>query len=193
MGPEEDTGREEARIRLFTAIAVPDDAARLLSSLPQSLKGHWTPPADYHITLRFMGEPPAERLEDIAKALESRVRRPAFRLEVEGLGRFDRRNETVLWAAIASTRKLTALTAEINESLAPLGFEMPSRPYTPHITLARLPGKAVSGVDDYIRTRKAGIRAGWQVAAFHLYASGTPGPQGQRYEILRTFQLPPPK
>jgi 2'-5' RNA ligase len=173
--------------RLFAALPVPGAFAREAAALPRKgIDASWSAAADLHLTLRFLGEVPEESCAQVEEAL-ARVRRPPFAVEIEGLGFFAKTGGAVLYAAVASTRKLTVLAADINAALAPLGFEMPRIPYVPHVTLARL--AAARGLDPYIRRNGACLRGRWQAEGFALMQSGAPGPAG-RYRGVRFFDFP---
>ena len=81
-------GRASVMQRLVVALPVPPAAARILAALPRrGLNARWVPAEELHITLRFLGDVAAGRVPDVIDAL-SRVRRPSFSVEVDGLGSF---------------------------------------------------------------------------------------------------------
>jgi len=179
----------EKNLRLFVALSIPAAAARQLQDLPRKgIDANWTPSGDLHITLRFLGEVVESRLPEITEALE-RVRRPAFHVEMQGLGAFDGGRQSVLFAAVQSTRKLIALAGDINEVLARLGFEMPRKPFMPHVTLARL--KDRRGLDAYVGRHGKQLQTSWQAASFGLYLSADPDENRRRYTQLAEFPLRP--
>jgi 2'-5' RNA ligase len=175
--------------RLFAALPVPDSFAAKIAALPRrQLDAEWVPPEDLHITLRFLGEVEEGKAEEVRAALAS-IRKQPFPVEIEGLGAFHKKQGSVLWAGIASTRKLTALAADINLAVERLGFEMPRIPYVPHITLARL--KSARGIDAYIEAQGRRLRHSWQAEGFALMESGIPGGEsGARYKIDSFFDFP---
>ncbi len=136
--------------------------------------------------MRFIGEAPEDRLPAIKEAL-ARVRRGPFQIEMKGLGVFDGGRQAVLWAGLPSERKLTALAGDINEILAPLGFEMPNKPYKPHITIARL--KDSRGLEPYLKKHGKKIAARWQATSFGLYLSASPDEHSRRYRLLEAYPL----
>lgn len=173
--------------RLFIALPVASQFREQACALPRKgLEARWTHPDDLHITLRFLGDITPAVGQDV-QALLTRIQRPDFMVEAEGLGFFQNRRQSVLWAAIKSTRKLTALAGDINELLLPLGFEMPHKPYVPHITLARM--KKPQGLQSYIERNSHKIKAGWQADGFGLYLSAEPGDTGRRYKLLQKYSL----
>lgn len=176
-------------IRLFVALDVPGDLRTQLEKLPhKGLDAKWSHGGDFHITIRFLGDIDPARLPAIGEAL-SRVRRPAFGVEVRGLGQFDNRNQSILHAVVQSTRKMEALCADVTDVLTPLGFDFGPRLFIPHVTVARVKGRAA--LDDYTARHGRLVAARWQAAAFHLMRSAPPDGAGRRYTVLHTYPLLP--
>lgn len=105
----------------------------------------WVDPHGIHLTLKFLGSIAAARTGDITSVMEEAARDiTPFPLEVKGLGVFPNfKRVRVVWVGVSgdvSTLKL--LQQRIESSLVPLGFARESRPFTPHLTLARVREKA---------------------------------------------------
>jgi 2'-5' RNA ligase len=101
----------------------------------------WVAPDNLHVTLKFLGQTPAERLEPIADALAAvAARHSAFDLDVLGLGAFPTLTRArVIWAGLAAgAPRLAGLAADVEEALVPLGFAPEGRPFAAHITLGRV-------------------------------------------------------
>ncbi|MCB9990129.1 MAG: RNA 2',3'-cyclic phosphodiesterase [Rhodospirillales bacterium] len=174
-------------VRLFTALPVPEQAKTILDALPRGvLDARWTHPDDLHITLRFLGDVEAAAVPGIIERLD-RVRRSSFHVTLSGLGFFNTAHQTVLWAGVGSTRKITALCAEINEQLEPLGFDMPHKPYIPHMTVARL--NKNRSVEQYCAVHENKVRLDWRASVFHLYCSGDMNENAGRYRVLQSYAL----
>lgn len=171
-------------IRLFTALPVPKQARDMLAELPRhNLKARWTEAEDLHITLRFLGDTAPSLLPPITQALDQ-IRRPGFGVEVAGLNYFINARQAVLYTPVRSIRKVMALTADISDALAPLGFDFGTRPYTPHITLARLPAPVpIRALKNYVARYGARIQASWQAEKFSLIRSELlhSGPPAYKY------------
>lgn len=179
------------KIRLFVALAVPEQLKKQIKSLPETLLDfkNRTHPDDLHITLRFLGETEPDQLGRIEQALNE-VRAPsAFNIEVSGLDRFGKKDKAVLYAAVPSLRKIALLVDDISRRLEPLGFVRESKPYIPHVTIARL--RSERNVEDYIRRFGPRVRCQWKAAAFHLMKSAAVEEEAKRYSILRSYELPP--
>ncbi|MBZ5678241.1 MAG: RNA 2',3'-cyclic phosphodiesterase [Acidobacteriia bacterium] len=121
-------------MRLFTAIDIPPDIRAALATLVARLrplaKLTWVPVEKLHITTKFIGEWPEERLDELKRALAS-VKAPApVDIVIRGLDRLPR----VLYAAVEPNDALTALAAATDQAV---GIPAEDRAYWAHITLAR--------------------------------------------------------
>ncbi|MFC2012845.1 RNA 2',3'-cyclic phosphodiesterase [Chloroflexota bacterium] len=135
------------QIRSFIAIELPDELKRQLNQLQAGLKASgqscvkWVNPYSIHITLKFLGSIAADMTDAItgviAKATEGIT---PFRLEIKGTGVFPNPGRArVAWVRITGeVAQLSRLQERIESGLIPLGFPAESRPFTPHLTLARV-------------------------------------------------------
>ena len=139
-------------MRSFIAIELPDEVkaglaqleAQLKLSKPPSVK--WVDPYSIHLTLKFLGSIAVAKISEITRAMQEASRGLSpFRLEVKGLGVFPNlRRVQVVWVGIGGeVDKLHQLQQRIESNLVPLGFTPESRPFTPHLTLARLRDRAL--------------------------------------------------
>jgi 2'-5' RNA ligase len=140
------------QVRSFIAIELPDELKLELSQLVAKLKSgeqswvKWVDPYNIHLTLKFLGNVAVDRLDDITGAIEKAAQGIApFYLEVKELGVFPNlRRVQVAWVGISGeVDKLAQLQQRIESNLAPLGFAPESRPFVPHLTLARLRDQAL--------------------------------------------------
>jgi 2'-5' RNA ligase len=140
------------QVRSFIAIELPDELKLELSQLVAKLKSgeqswvKWVDPYNIHLTLKFLGNVAVDMLDDITGALEKAAQGIApFHLEVKELGVFPNlRRVQVAWVGISGeVDKLAQLQQHIESNLAPLGFAPESRPFVPHLTLARLRDQAL--------------------------------------------------
>jgi len=134
-------------VRSFIAIELPEEAkqglARLRSELERTEHSFvkWVDPGGIHLTLKFLGNIPFKQVGEITKAVtEAAQGISPFHLEISGLGAFPNlKQPRVLWVGIGGEiDKLSRLQQNIDSVLAPLGFAKEERPFTPHLTLARI-------------------------------------------------------
>ena len=135
------------QVRSFIAIELPDELKRGLSQLEARLKlgkqpwVKWVDPYGIHLTLKFLGSIAADRIGEITRAMEEAAQGiPPFHLEVKGLGVFPNlRRVQVAWVGMGGeVDRLRQLQQRVESNLVPLGFAAESRPFTPHLTLARV-------------------------------------------------------
>jgi 2'-5' RNA ligase len=130
-------------MRLFVALDLPWTLRDQLSDLALGLAGvRWVAPENYHITLRFIGEMPGHKAEEIDHAL-SGLRARGFSLELAGVGTLEKSGRvTALWAGVARNQALDHLRGKIDTALQRAGVPAERRRFAPHVTLARLDDRA---------------------------------------------------
>jgi 2'-5' RNA ligase len=139
-------------IRAFIAIPLPAALLTELAALQRRLERkvpsrsvRWVRAEGIHLTLKFLGDTPTERLPNIKQALAAVARHaPGCTFAAEGLGCFPNTNRPrVVWVGIReSTGRLAALQQAIEEVVAPLGFSPEGRNFSPHLTLGRVGRRA---------------------------------------------------
>jgi 2'-5' RNA ligase len=153
----------------------------------------WTRPDGMHITLKFLGATPPDRLESLVNALASAVPdSSAFNLSLVNAGSFvDRRAPQVIIAGVSGqTKPLLELVERIETALAAAGWPREKRDFRAHITLARLPQDLSNETRRAIAETAAGIRLDsghtWPVAHVSLMQSHL-GREGAHYERIARF------
>jgi 2'-5' RNA ligase len=130
-------------MRLFTAIEISEDVRtrleRLIAHLRPTAHVKWSPVYNLHITLKFIGEWPADDLEKLQCTLAQVAPRAPLPIDVRGVGWFPNPyHPRVFWAGIAGPPELPALASDIETTLLPLGVVKDERDFSPHLTLARI-------------------------------------------------------
>ena len=159
-------------MRLFVGLDFAWETKQLLASLAGGIPGaRWVPPANYHLTLRFIGEVPAHHAEEIDHALAA-LRARAFPLELAGMGTFAKGGQAnQLWVGVAANPSLQALRNKVETALQRAGCEPERRRFTPHITLARLREPAEGKLVGFVQSHNL-FRAGpMPVERFFLFSS----------------------
>lgn len=110
---------------------------RLQQQMPESTV-RWVVPADWHVTLAFLGNLSSAQQSAAIQAIHSAVRDSAvITTQLTGFGRFPNPRAT-LWAAeLTLPAPLAALKRRLDSALDAQGLPVETRPYRPHITLAR--------------------------------------------------------
>jgi 2'-5' RNA ligase len=159
-------------LRLFVALAFPEDVAARLDGLTGGVPGaDWVESDNFHLTLRFVGETPEDKAEDLAYALMD-VRAKPFDIELAGVGHFSTGEEVrALWAGVRKSPALEALRHKIEDSCRRQGFGNEERKFHPHVTLARLKDAPLAKVQDFL-AHNALFKAGpIRIDRFALYSS----------------------
>ena len=188
-------------IRAFIAVDLPEDVERALGAAAQSLRDarieglRAVRPQGIHLTLKFLGDVPEARVDEIGNAVSEAVAgRPQFEVSTGGPGAFpNNRRPQVLWVGIAGrVGPLMRLQAEVDAALGGLGFPAETRPFHPHLTLARLdrrmPAHAKRASLDALES--AGPPAGTRIAVRSVsLVRSILGRGGARYVRLTTVSL----
>lgn len=130
-------------MRLFTAIDIPPDLTEALRSFVSRLrptaKIGWSPLETLHVTTKFIGEWPEQRLDEMKHTLASVPASGAIDITVKGLGWFPNQHRPrVFWAGVEGGEPLRNLARATEQALAQLGVPVEERDFSPHITLARI-------------------------------------------------------
>jgi 2'-5' RNA ligase len=184
------------------AVAIPDAIREALRDVQVSLRNRvggarWVRPEGIHLTLRFLGEIDETMLDAVGKGLTETVGRcgPPFSLVVGGIGYFPPRGRPrVVWIGLsnpagdpAALSRLCELQSAIEGTVRAAGLSPETRPFHPHLTLARLDERgprqppAIPG-DAHIG------RGSLPVESVRLYRS-TLSRSGASYDVLREYAL----
>jgi 2'-5' RNA ligase len=186
--------------RTFLAIELPEPVRaslrRELSHLSRALPAiHWTSAESVHLTLAFLGELDDARLAEAAAAAEeaARTQRP-LRLEVMGLGTFGKEwAPRVVWVGVGGqTRRLAALQESLATALAARGFARDERPFSPHLTLARIKDRlddaTLARLTGVVRSQRTAPLGAWEARELAVMKSELLRPAAC-YTCLRAFAL----
>jgi RNA 2',3'-cyclic 3'-phosphodiesterase len=129
-------------MRIFIALDLDDAIRQPIARFLEGVRGfapdaRWVLPESLHITLKFIGEKPAEMIEPLKHAL-SGVGVAPFDLSLRGYGFFPTaKSARVFWVGIESGPQLLELANTVDEKTAALGIPKEQRSFSPHLTLAR--------------------------------------------------------
>lgn len=175
--------------RVFLAIPVPEELhTQIRTLLPEGKLLVRTRPEQLHVTLHFLGTVTEATTNALVHGLSSGLTNP-FELFLEGLGCF-RISETrgVLWCGLKASSQLHRLHRSLADQLMSLGLAPESRPWIPHVTIARFNPRQWLEVDTLIEQHRSTFLGTFRVTRFQLYES-FPGPEGSRYTVLKQYPL----
>lgn len=141
------------QIRTFIAIELSPELKSELVRLQNKLRSgcgnaaRWVEPNGIHLTLKFLGNVSLGQIDSVKKAIEeAAIGTPVFNLRVNECGCFPNpRRPQVVWVGLTGDLKtLDELVKKLEAALARLGFKPEERPFTPHLTLARVRDTASS-------------------------------------------------
>lgn len=140
-------------LRAFVAVELPAEILKALAAVQAEMRrggvrARWARPENLHLTLKFIGDLPADRVADAANALRSAAAgHDPFRLTAAGIGVFPGAcRPRVLWAGLSGAiAALEGLQRELDDRLAAFGFEREARGFHGHLTLGRFGAGARGG------------------------------------------------
>jgi RNA 2',3'-cyclic 3'-phosphodiesterase len=132
-------------MRLFIALDLDDPIRQRIGRFLEGVSGfspeaRWVRLESLHVTLKFIGEKPAEIIPALQETL-AKVSVPPFDLTFSGTGFFPTpKSPRVLWIGIQAPPELQRLAAAIDDATVQFGIPREDRAFSPHLTLARKSG-----------------------------------------------------
>jgi RNA 2',3'-cyclic 3'-phosphodiesterase len=182
-------------MRTFVAIDIPGEIRARIQEVIEALRRapsdvRWSRPDGLHITLKFLREIPAEKVEQVKLALQAVKVTGPLNIQIAGSGFFpNERAPRVLWLGIEAGPELARLAASVEKSLLPLGVPKEDRPFAPHLTLGRIRANNGLAALHNLLGQQEPLRMGsFTAVEFFLYESQlTSG--GSEYKKIARFPL----
>jgi len=189
-------------IRAFVALPLSEEMHQQLDRVQRRLQrdiSHravkWVSPEKIHLTLFFLGDIFASRVDAIKEALAVVARNvPPIQADIQELGVFPNPSRArVLWVGMHDPEEHLALLAlAVNEALEQLGYEPDRRPFKPHLTLGRVRRKASRSearrIGELMTRMEIGALGRETLGELVLFRSDLK-PTGAVYTRLGTFKL----
>ncbi len=141
-----------------------------------------------HVTIKFLGDVPPEKVRLVAEAL-GKVKAAPFPARVLGMGAFPGKAVRVVWLGL--TGNFQELYLNVEQALKPLGFAPEARGFSAHVTLGRV-GRPSAEMNRLLGERIADFSStdlgSFNVDRFYLKKS-TLTAGGPIYEDLAAFPL----
>ena len=178
---------------MFIGIGLSPDCRRAIAGALSPLQEtavpvSWVSERNLHLTLKFLGETPPGRVDELAAGMTEAAREiPPFPLRVEQAGGFPTlRAPRVLWIGIREPLELVGkLHENMENELSAAGFPRDERPYHPHVTVGRVRGRVAPGWGQVYAAAISGMTVCTvPVNSYRLYESRL-SPSGANYTVLR--------
>ena len=126
-------------MRLFIAINFTEMTKKQLGMAVEKLKkisdrGNFTPWANYHLTLKFIGE--SCQLDRWTRCLDS-IEAAPFKLYPQSIGKFNRQNKDLYWVGFKNNENILFLYKDLQKYLVEEGNFAPENLFMPHMTIGR--------------------------------------------------------
>jgi RNA 2',3'-cyclic 3'-phosphodiesterase len=188
-------------IRAFIAIDLSPEIQQRLDKVLEDFKNQlanipvrWVAVTNIHLTLKFLGDVSISNLALLTNMLQAEVSaHHQFEISVGSSGAFPNlRQPRVIWVGIEAPQELIAIQNGIEAATARLGYTREDRPFSPHLTLGRVPRNAttqdVKDISKVLETNKVGFLGVTCVEQIHLYRSDL-HPTGAVYTQLFSSEL----
>ncbi|MBS4216756.1 RNA 2',3'-cyclic phosphodiesterase [Bacillus sp. FJAT-49711] len=180
----------------FYALALPAEVKQYLLNVSEQINGEfpfkkWVHHEDYHITLAFLGHADRIKLIQSVQKIRNQIKDfSSLHLNITNTGIFGSpKAPRILWAGVNHSVNLHSLRTNVYDSCIQAGFQLETRPFKPHITLARKWNNddSFSAADFQKYSEKLmndfEFRAD-EVVLYHTHPEKTP-----KYEIIESFRL----
>ena len=194
-------------MRLFIALDIVDAIRGRIGRFLEGVRNfapdaRWVRDESLHVTLKFIGELPDEKIEALKASLAG-ISAGASEIHFRGYGFFPTpKSARVFWAGMEAGPELAALAAAIDEKMPALGIAKEERAFSPHLTLARSAGGSGSPrfrkgdgpnrTFQYLQEKLAALPTPefgtMTPREFFLYQSQL-SPKGSKYTKLARFAL----
>lgn len=128
----------------FYALELPGEVKEILKGKIHSMQEKmpfktWVHPQDLHITLAFLGNAPEAKIKAANERIEATINKTTtFKLEINHLGIFGRKDSPrIFWAGLEEATELSEVRDAVFSACVASGFTLETRPFSPHITIAR--------------------------------------------------------
>ena len=187
---------DEKSIRAFLAVDPPQEVLNevgiIQDRFKKAIRGdiRWVKPEGIHLTLKFFGYVSETDIANISEVVKNNiVNIKPFMLNIRRVGVFPSINRArVLWLGIdGDIDVLIKLQKSIDTELHKYGFEMENRPFSPHLTLARIKEpKGLIGLAKIMEKSEEYTAGSFTIDGLNLFKS-TLTPKGAIYTKLGYF------
>ena len=181
-------------LRLFTGLALEYPVRRNLELVLEHLRPlaalNWSPSDNFHITTKFIGAWPSDRLDELKTALSKLSKCGPISTPIGGFGWYPNPHQPrVLLTGVKAPEALFTLAKQIEECCERLGLASEDKAYSPHLTLAR-----IKGAQNLVALRQAiaqlpSAEFGVSTASKFLLYQSEPGARSSVYRVIGEFPI----
>jgi len=151
----------------------------------------WISPANFHITLKFLGNTEEYYLNALSQALQQTAQDfSPLELELSAPGFFGPAGKPkVIWYGLNTNKELYSLQQAIEKNLIPLGFDLDEKAFHPHITLGRVKNLTETNwFKSYMEDHSLPKAELFHAHEFHLFKSELYSRRAE-YSVITSFRL----
>ena len=180
-------------MRCFIALPCPSEIRERLAVIQEKIKDFdgikLVEFENIHLTLKFLGEVPDDKVESISNALGFLEQENKFEVKVKGLGAFPKLSHiNVVWAGVEDRTRIDSLHASVDKKLAELDFQSENR-FHPHYTIARVKYvKDKNSIQKFI-TENMDTKFGSYTMEKVVFMKSELTPQGPIYSPIMQYNL----
>jgi len=175
-------------IRTFISIKIPDisavmDAKEMLTDISGIAV-----PKDIHMTLRFLGDADAKKIERLSEQMRSLEKYPPFDVSMKGLGGFPNISDPqIVWIGAELGKPFYEIFSDIGRMLDSLSIDYDRKPFKAHVTIGRVKRRSESLTELLNKHRSMDI--GSFRCAEILLMSSVLTPSGAKHTVIGTLHL----
>lgn len=179
----------------FFALSIPEETKRALKEYCDQLKvsypfARWVHEQDFHITLAFLGHAPQQKLKLATELVsQSLLDCQSFSLTIDSFGTFGRKDSPrIFWSGVQREERLHEVRNQVFTACTEVGFELETRPFHPHITVARKwQGEVAFPFTTFEKENRLSAPLSFQAKEIVLYQTHLD--QSPKYESIASFKL----
>lgn len=188
-------------MRTFIAVDFPPNTLEKIADITGFFKTltpektlKWVETENLHLTIKFLGEIDEQTAAQVKRTLSVALKdQHSFEIEISGLGMYPNKNKPrVIWLGITGAGPLADIYKVTNHELAKLEIQPEQRPFSPHLTIARIrrntDHKAAQQIGEILSKYQVDPLGTITITQVHLYQSDLT-PSGPIYTRLHSVNL----
>lgn len=181
----------ERKPHFFYALKLPKEVKTYLEHTCEKLQqefpfSSWVHREDYHITLAFLGSANLKQLAVSINTIEKELAEwSSISLKLNHFGVFGKSDSPrIFWAGLEKEESLSLLRKKVYQACMQAGFQLDTRDFNPHITLARKwKGEQPFSMESLTRIEPISFIAN-EVVLYETHVQKLP-----KYEVKNSFFL----